>query len=769
MIKKISSIKNFGVYKNFSWNSQLPDFKEKNIIYGWNYTGKTTLSRIFSSLKNKQLHPNFTEAEFKLQLSDNSEIKQTDLAACTLQVEVFNSEYIRENLKWDTDENVNGISFDVGENVAIREQIEKNLNSIEKVNGNETVRGKKESYQIIINEFNQFDATKFTAESRRIKNDIFNSLIEFNKGHFGRIKDSIVNNLSSHIITDETELSKVKKTSLASNDRQPIIPIEFESHLEELYNSVKEILKTEPTKTDVITVLDNNSDLYYWTKAGIPLHESKSKCSFCDNDISPSRIKELNSYFSNAAAKVRESISECRKTIYSEKARLESLNFPSSKNDFFDNNQDDYQIQLDSYQNIQNQYLEYLKHLLFELERKEKDNIFNSLDTVSFDQTVNEQLNKWVTETNLIITSHNNFHDKFETEQEAARTKLKKHQVAQFLIQEDFQTKEQDKNFAERCIGRYDFFVQKVVSENKTLEKQLKSVVAGQQELNDFIKKILNRDDIAIEVTTDDKFILKRGEKIAENLSEGEKTAISFAYFLVVLESLHRDHRLKDIIIFIDDPISSLDANHIAQIYSLINSFFFRQNEDPAEPNKFVNCFKQLFISTHNFEFFSFLKDSNRINKNQKNKPPTYEYYFIKRVSKNESAIQELPKSLRNYKSEYIYLFQILYTFFEGGCQESDDKLILMPNAVRRFLEIYTLLKLPDSKDEVDARLKILMPEPHQLKTLHHFSHFTTFEKVTKHDELLMNLPEAVQELMTLLEQDTLHYQSLKKAISAAS
>ncbi|MCH6235031.1 AAA family ATPase [Cognataquiflexum rubidum] len=761
MIKKIQTIKNFGVFKSFTSGAQLPDFKEKNIIYGWNYTGKTTLSRIFSSLKNKQIHPNFAEAEFKLQLSDNSEIKQTDLAACTLNVEVFNSEYIRENLKWDTDENVNGISFDVGENVSIREEIEENLKRIENVNGNETVRGKKERFQTIINEFNQFDSSKFTVESRRIKNDIFNSLIEFDKRHFGTIKNSVISNLTSHVITDETELSKVKKTSLATNDRQPIIPSEFESHLEELYDYVKGILATEPTKTDVITVLDNNSDLYHWTKAGIPLHESKSTCSFCDNEISPTRIKELNSYFSNASAKVRESISECRKLIYSEKERLESLIFPSSKNDFFDNIQDDYQTQLDSYQNIRNQYLDYLKHLLAELERKEKDNIFNSLDTVCFDKTVIDQLNKWITDTNLIIKSHNNFLDNFGTEQEAARTKLKKHQVAQFLIQEDYLKKEQNKNFSERCIRRYNCYVQKIVSKNKTFEAQLKSVIAGQQELNDFIKKILNRDDIAIEVTTDDKFILKRGEKIAENLSEGEKTAISFSYFLVSLESLHRDKKLKDIIIFIDDPISSLDGNHIAQIYSIINSFFFRQNEDPEDPNKFVNCFKQLFISTHNFEFFSFLKDSNRINKKN-----TREYYFVKRLSKDESEIQGLPKSLRDYKSEYIYLFEIIYKFYEGGCQESDDKLILLPNAVRRFLEIYTLLKLPDSSDEIDARLKILMPEPHQLKTLHHFSHFTTFEKVTKHDELLMNLPEAVQELMILLGQDTLHFGSLKKAIS---
>lgn len=763
MIKRISNIKNLGVFKNFSWGGDLPDFKEKNIIYGWNYTGKTTLSRIFSSIKNKQLHLGFLDAEFNLLLTDNSDLKQTDLAINTLSVEVFNSEYIKENLKWDSDENVNGISFDVGENVTIREEIEENLKKIENVNGNDTIRGEKDSHQTIINEFTEFETSKFSAEAKRIKNDTFNSLIEFDKRHFNTIKSSVISNLTSHVITVETELSKIKSTALATNDRQLIDIIEFNSQLTNIFETVEDILKAEPTKTDVISVLDANSDLYYWAKAGIPLHKSKSKCSFCDSEIRPERIKELNSYFSNAAAKLRERISEYREIVNREKRNLDVIKFPLSKNDFFDNNQDDYQLQLDSFEKIKGQYFDYLNHFITELDRKEKDNIFNSLKTKDFDPSIHTNLEKWIEETNTIIASHNNFINNFGNEQEAARTKLKKHQVSQFLIEEDYQTKELEKNYSERCIKRYNCYVEKVVSRNKTLEAQLKSIVAGQKELDDFIKKILNRDDIVIEVTSDDKFILKRGNKIAEYLSEGEKTAISFAYFLVSLESLHRDNKLKDTIIFMDDPISSLDGNHIAQVYSLINSFFFRQNEDPAEPTKFVNCFKQLFISTHNFELFSFLKDSNRINKKN-----TKEYYYIKRIGKDESEMQRLPKSLRDYKSEYIYLFDIIHKFFEGGCQESDDKLILMPNAVRRFLEIYTLLKLPDSTDEVDARLKILMPEPHQLKTLHHFSHFTTFEKVTKHDELLMNLPEAVQELMTLLGQDPLHFESLKRATLTA-
>lgn len=762
MIKRIQYIKNFGVYKNFAWGNHLPDFKEKNIIYGWNYTGKTTISRIFSCLRNKQLHSKYLDAEFKLQLTDNSEIRQTDLASNALNVEVYNSEYIKQNLRWETDESVNGISFDVGENVGIREEIEKNAKRIESVNGNSTIIGRKQPFRTVIDEFNQFDNSKFTIESRRIKNDVFNSLIEFDKRHFGMIKNSIIGNLSINLISDEAELAKIKKISLAYNDRQAIDPIEFECRLSQLYDTVKEVLDAQPDKTDVIAVLDANPDLYHWTKSGVPLHESKTRCSFCDNDISPDRMKELMKYFSNASSIVRERISECRRLLNKETEDLEILKLPLSKNDFFDNYQDDYQGQLNLLEGIRRRYIDYLMYLLDQLNRKENNSIFIRIQVADLPTSVEKDFNTWIGETNIIIESHNRFAKNFATEQEAARTKLKKHVIGEFLIEEDYQAKEHKKNYSERCVKKYDLYIQRLLLRNKTLEAQLKSLVAGQKELNDFIRKILNRDDISIEVTTDDKFILKRGTKVADNLSEGEKTAISFAYFLVSLESLHRDRKLKDLIIFIDDPISSLDCNHIAQVYSLINSFFFRQGEDPNDPSKYVNCFKQLFISTHCFEFFSFLKDSNRINKKN-----TKEYYFVKRLSKDESEIQELPRSLRDYKSEYLYLFEVVYGFFKGGCQESDSRYILMPNAVRRFLEIYTLLKLPDSNDEVDARLKILMPEPHQLKTLHHFSHFTTFEKLTRHDELLMNLPDAVAELFILLEKDPLHFASLKRAVSA--
>lgn len=36
MIKCINKIKKLGVFSNYTRNSELKDFDEKNIIYGWN-------------------------------------------------------------------------------------------------------------------------------------------------------------------------------------------------------------------------------------------------------------------------------------------------------------------------------------------------------------------------------------------------------------------------------------------------------------------------------------------------------------------------------------------------------------------------------------------------------------------------------------------------------------------------------------------------------------------------------------------------------------
>lgn len=75
MIKCINKIKNFGVFDDYVRSADLQYFREKNILYGWNYTGKTSLSRLFSYLnKDYTIDDDYQNVEFEIELTDGTKI-----------------------------------------------------------------------------------------------------------------------------------------------------------------------------------------------------------------------------------------------------------------------------------------------------------------------------------------------------------------------------------------------------------------------------------------------------------------------------------------------------------------------------------------------------------------------------------------------------------------------------------------------------------------------------------------------------------------------
>lgn len=761
MIKKIKKVKNFSVFQNFSWPNELQLFSRKNVIYGWNYTGKTSLSRIFAMLGDKKIADKYKSIEFEVEYDTNRTVSNKEISTFPFNVYVFNSDYVRENFKWDTSSPLNGIAFDVGTNAELRKKVD-TLESITK-----WINTKKlEKLKIPNRDFEKLSEL-YTNEARKIKNDIFNSAIEFNRGHFTTVKSQVEKDLDSNIISDESQLSATRSEALAVNNKSKISPVIISLNSKALHDEVKQLLLETPPRSEVIEILEAKNDLYQWAQEGHRLHKGIfSECSFCGNTIRSERIEKLTNYFSNAASRLRNKLEELRERITDNEEIIETLSLPQSKNDFFDSIHSRYELTVKEVREAKADYATYLSKLVDFLEKKEDGNIFKALNIGEHDPAPEDTLSERVAALNALISEHNKIIENFDTTQTSAREKLKKHYVATVLKENNVADIESKKKKADQWISGYNTINKKISTKKEDLLAKIKSIVAGKDEMNRYIQLFFGRKDILIEVTSDDKFLLKRSNDHAENLSEGEKTAISFAYFLITLEGIVKDKLSEDTIVFIDDPISSLDSNHIAQIYSTINSFFFRKGLNSDDLNEVLPIFRQLIISTHNFDFFNFLKDSSCLNKTKKNHPElSCSYFYIQRSSDTQSKIVNLPKMLRK-KSEYIHLFEILYKFLEGGCNATDEILILIPNAMRRFLELYTLIKLPDSDSEIDQRLNLLMGGTHNLKVLHHFSHATSVEKLTKHDELMAVVPQAMAELFELLKKDQMHYDSLKRAIS---
>ena len=70
MFKSIQKIKGLGVFSDYTKPAGTQDFAIKNLIYGWNYSGKTSLSRLFALIEAKQRNPDLTGCAFTLETTE---------------------------------------------------------------------------------------------------------------------------------------------------------------------------------------------------------------------------------------------------------------------------------------------------------------------------------------------------------------------------------------------------------------------------------------------------------------------------------------------------------------------------------------------------------------------------------------------------------------------------------------------------------------------------------------------------------------------------
>src|SRR5690606_22778045 len=93
-LRRVSRLRNCGVFRDFSWPTELPDFGRYNLIYGWNGTGKTTLSRLFQNLELRKVPPR-GEATVRIEGQD---VAGSDFPQATLPIRVFNRDLVNESI-----------------------------------------------------------------------------------------------------------------------------------------------------------------------------------------------------------------------------------------------------------------------------------------------------------------------------------------------------------------------------------------------------------------------------------------------------------------------------------------------------------------------------------------------------------------------------------------------------------------------------------------------------------------------------------------------
>ncbi len=100
MIRNIKKLYNFGIFKSCD-NSKADDFLKYNLIYGWNGTGKSTLSYLFELVQERTNVNDFPGNEFVITDADNNQLTNKNISSSLLNIRTFNKNFIKQNIDWD--------------------------------------------------------------------------------------------------------------------------------------------------------------------------------------------------------------------------------------------------------------------------------------------------------------------------------------------------------------------------------------------------------------------------------------------------------------------------------------------------------------------------------------------------------------------------------------------------------------------------------------------------------------------------------------------
>jgi wobble nucleotide-excising tRNase len=679
MIKKIVKIKNLGIFSDYRWDSNIPEFKRFNLVYGWNGSGKTALSQLFASFVTGESEP-YPELEYKIQTDAGDFTCSTPY---NRQIRIFNQDYISENI--DIPSGKAKPIFILGkENKELAATIKEDEKILKGDPEKKDDLGKLKELELKKKEIERKEKEKgkqFTDIAKIISTNTSGvSARNYRKNNaehaFAKLK-------VKQILSNE-EINKYSLTLI--QQEKPILNELTSGNIKENGKSIfldSQSLLKRTVETVIIERLKENADISKWVEEGLELHTIKksANCEFCNRPLPKERISDLFAYFNDADKKLKDDINVLLGKIGQLHTTINDLNVLDKAN-LYDELQKGHSIKADNFNSCKTELLKSVSNFKKVVESK-KSHTTDSLGlNVSFDT---ESFISAIDAVNIDINKHNEKTKNFSQAKTKATTKLENHYLSEIyddvkILESDIKILKEEINLLEKGnpedtkdIGIES--IQKRIIDNKN---KISTSGAACEEINKQLKTFLGRDELTFEVA-EEGYLIKRKGRRAENLSEGEKTAIAFVYFTIHLRD--QDFKISDGIVVVDDPICSLDSN------SLFQAFAFLKNS--------VKDSSQVFILTHNFDFLKLLLNWL---KHYPKKEGSKEYYMINNHFNNGSRVatlDSLDKLLTKYESEYQYLFKMLYNFKSDGTIAS---VYHIPNITRKVLEYFLMIMVPNSE-----------------------------------------------------------------------
>jgi wobble nucleotide-excising tRNase len=748
-LRRLSRLRGCGVFRDFSWPTELPDFGQYNLIYGWNGSGKTTLSRLLRALELRKVPP-LGQATVRI---DDHDVAGSDFPQATLPIRVFNRDLVNESIFPIGGGDVPPI-FIVGKE-SVEKQKEADRLKQERTEADaewSSARGRHREAERALDRYCQDRARVIKDTLRSSGQNPFNN---YNKSDFRNRAAQMVkdDDAASHCLSDserEALLDQHKGTPKAK-----LAEITYRlPDLQALADATSALLQ-KTVVSAAIQSLKDDAEVSDWTRRGLGLHNDRNaqKCMFCEQPLPKRRLAALEAHFSAEYEQFMREIDNQITNLESVLSQASELK-PPSRAEFYDDIAAEYQTAADALRKAVDTVGGFVKSLGDALGKKRA----KAFEALPMDVAVPEIDTDAVEAVNKSIRKHNQASDDFETRVSSARDRL-----AMDLIAADIDEFKRLQDAVQGASGESETAKEKSDELGVKIKKIEDEIVEHRQpaeDLNKDLRQYLGHGELQLAVKDTGYTITRNGEQ-AQMLSEGEMTAIALLYFLKSLEG--RDFDMAAGVVVLDDPISSLDANAMHLAFSLM-----RDRTGDAG---------QLFVLTHNFAFFRQVRNWLRYLPGRRSKDITKQparFYMLECVEQDgnrASAFRPLDTLLYKYESEYHFLFASVYRFANGPTPDGLEACYGMPNVARRLLESFLAFRHPDAFDNMWGALREVTTSNEArkgrvLNFVQTHSHGPGTGQPEHDPSILGESRSILQEILALIEsEDSGHYTAMKNLV----
>ncbi len=697
MIDSIKKLSNYGIFRNYS-DSNTQKFGKLNLFYGWNGSGKSTLSSLFELIQHKGSAsvPRFDGSDFLITTREGGSITPNSVASCTLNIQTFNQNFIQKNIDWD--KSVKGILLVAQEKI----EEKKELLELKKVHdaAKSSAVDETKKYKELEESISKFltDSAKRTKTSLQVIDTKDSRYLNYNKTkleEFINVNKSGVANAASILTSEEI----VRLTKSARPEHKP--PIDAPSfnvpsaRFVAAYERLCDLLKTSATNA-TITRLSDHSDIQMWVAAGLDIHAKHEgqTCEFCGSILTDARRQELEGHFNDAFLKFQQRLTIAEQWL---SEQYVSVSGCPNEGDLYDEFREEYKLAVEKLNAAAIELNSHVRAWYETLKKKTSNQFDTSLSVEIIPEKTLADFNADVLAVQSWIAKHNEKTENFDKETKLSKQRLELHYAAMEVKAFGYFAKVKSVADIKAKLDVINAPLSAQSLKISKLENSLSSAGIGAEKFNDALHRFLGRSELSLRFKPETfgyEIVRNNLGGHDKNLSEGEKTAIAFVYFITKLSE--NDNKISDTIVVVDDPVSSFDSNHLFHAYS-----YLRTHCKEA---------KQLFILTHNFNFYKLVRDwfdgVNKKSGHKNNEALPAFFYAIESDAgiPRSSTIKNAEQSLTKYQSEYHYLFSRLYQFKQTNFLTMEEA-FLTANLSRKLLEAFFAFKYPKKRNDFSGLL----------------------------------------------------------------